>query len=123
MTESLTFNTALDRYLLVGVAGPIENRRRPRERGVYFSLSDDLIHWSPRKLIFSSPTLHSYRCGGPSPIAYPSLIDPGSRSRTFATTGEHPFLYFTKFGYRNCQKTANRDLMRVKLDVVGGGEK
>lgn len=119
MTESLTFNTALDRYLLVGIAGPVGQRRRPRERGVYFSLSEDLIHWSPRRLILASPTLHSYRCGGVSPIAYPSLIDPSSRSRTFGTTGRHPYLYFTKLHYRNCQKTADRDLMRIRLDVAG----
>jgi hypothetical protein len=117
MTESLTFNTALDRYLLIGIAGPVEGRPDRRERGIYFSLSDDLIHWSPRKLILSSPTLHSYRCGGPSPIAYPSLIDPGSRSRTFGTTGAHPYLYYTQFHYRACRQTANRDLMRVRLDV------
>lgn len=120
MTESLTFNTALDRYLLVGIAGPVNvDGRRQRERGIYFSLSEDLVHWSPRKLVLASPTLHSYRCGGTSPIAYPSLIDPDSRSRTFGITGRHPFLYFTKFRYRNCQKTVNRDLMRVRLDVAG----
>lgn len=119
MTESLTFNTALNRYLLIGIAGPVGGDPQGRERGVYFSLSEDLIHWSPRKLILSSPTLHSYKCGSRSPIAYPSLVDPSSRSRMFATTGRHPYLYFTKFRYRACQQTPDRDLMRVRLDVSG----
>jgi hypothetical protein len=119
MTESLTFNTVLGRYLLVGIAGPVSAGRRRRELGVYFSLSEDLIHWTPRKLIFSSSTLHSYRCGGQSPISYPSLVDPASRSRTFATTGRHPFLYFTQFRYRDCRQTLNRDLMRIRLDITG----
>lgn len=116
MSESLTFNTALNRYLLVGIAGPV-NRRHRRDTGVYFSASEDLIHWSPRKLIFSTPTLHTYRCGGRSPIAYPSVIDPRSRSRTFATTGRHPYLYFTQFRYRSCRQTPNRDLVRIRLNV------
>ncbi len=116
MTESLTFNTVLGRFLLVGVAGPA--RRHPaKERGVYFSVSEDLIHWSPRRLLLPATTLHSYGCGQASPIAYPSVLDPSSRSRTFETTGGRPFLYFTKFRYRNCQKTTNRDLMRVRLSI------
>lgn len=119
MTESLTFNTTLDRYLLIGIAAPVGGQAHRRERGIYFSLSEDLIHWSPRKLILSSPTLHSYKCGDRSPISYPSLLDPGSSSRTFATTGRHPYLYFTKFRYRDCRQTPDRDLMRVRLNVSG----
>jgi hypothetical protein len=120
MTESLTFNTALDRFLLVGIAGPVE-KDPAAERGVYFSTSEDLIHWSSRKLVLRAPTLHSYRCGGDSPIAYPSVIDPAARGRNFETSGRRPFLYFTKFRYRNCRKTPNRDLMRVRLSIAGGG--
>jgi hypothetical protein len=120
MTESLTFNLALRRYLLVGVAGPITSAPS-RERGVYYSLSEDLIHWTPRKLLFPVSTLHSYRCGKDSPVAYPSVLDPGSRSRNFETSGRSPFLYFTKFRYRDCGKTSNRDLMRVRISVSGEG--
>jgi hypothetical protein len=120
MTESLTFNTLLDRYLLVGVAGPIAMGGTV-ERGVYYSTSEDLLHWSPRRLLLPASTLHSYRCGLPSPVAYPSVIDPGSQSRSFETSGRRPYLYFTQFRYRNCHKTANRDLMRVRLMVEQGG--
>jgi hypothetical protein len=116
MTESLTYNTVLDRYLLAGIAGP-PTRRPGKERGVYFSLSPDLIHWSARRLLLPAATLHSYGCGQSSPIAYPSLLDPSSRSRNFETTGARPFLYFTKFRYRDCRKTANRDLMRIRLSI------
>ena len=119
MTESLTFNTALDRYLLVGIAGPSDRRARRRHSGVYFSLSEDLIHWSPRRLLLAAPTLHTHRCGGPSPIAYPSIISPDSPSRTFTTSGRRSYLYFTRFHYENCQKTADRDLVRIPLKVIG----
>jgi hypothetical protein len=119
MTESLTFSTVLDRYVLIGIAGP-RTRKPSGERGVYFSTSEDLIHWSPRKLLMRAGTLHSFECGDGSPIAYPSLIDPTSTARNFETTGRRPFLYFTKFRYRNCSKTPNRDLMRIRISIGAG---
>ncbi|HVA93255.1 MAG TPA: hypothetical protein VNL71_25825, partial [Chloroflexota bacterium] len=85
MTESLTFNTELKRYLLVGMAPSAEPTTGRYGTGIYYSVSKDLIHWSQRRLLLEAPTIHSYRCGGPSPIAYPSVIDPSSHSPTFAT--------------------------------------
>ena len=117
MAESLTYNTTLGRYLLVGLAPPGEESIGPKATGIYFSTSEDLVHWSERKLITRAVTPHNYVCGGPSPLAYPSLIDPGSSSRTFATSGAHPYLYYTQFRYRDCHKTPERDLMRVALEV------
>lgn len=117
MAESLTYSTALGRYLLVGLAPPGKLSLGPKATGIYFSTSADLVHWSERKLITRAVTPHNYRCGGPSPLAYPSLIDPTSDSRTFATGGEHPYLYYTQFRYRDCHKTPERDLMRVPLEV------
>jgi hypothetical protein len=117
MTESLTFNTELKRYLLVGMASSTERTAGTYGTGIYYSVSKDLIHWSPRSLLLSAPTIHSYTCGGPSPIAYPSLIDPSSHSRTFATSGRRPYLYFTQFRYEHCRQTADRDLMRVHVEV------
>ncbi|MGN6258043.1 MAG: hypothetical protein ACTHN3_09895 [Solirubrobacterales bacterium] len=117
MDESLTYNTALGRYLLVGLAPPGAESVGPKLRGIYFSTSPDLVHWSERKLITRAVTTHNYRCGGPSPLSYPSLIDPESGSPTFATTGAQPYLYYTQFRYRNCEQTAERDLMRVPLEV------
>jgi hypothetical protein len=115
MHESLTYNTYLDRYLLVGLAA----LRAPGGKvvtGVYFSLSSDLIHWSRRKLIMEATSIHTFDCGGPDPIAYPSVIDPRSDSRTFATTGRRPYLYYTRFNYEGCQRTQNRDLVRRPIE-------
>jgi len=117
MAESLTYNTALGRYLLVGLAPPGANSIGPKARGIYFSTSPDLIHWSERRLVTRAVTTHNYACDGPSPLAYPSVIDPESGSPTFATSGAHPFLYYTQFRYRGCRQTAERDLMRVPLAV------
>jgi hypothetical protein len=118
MTESLTYNTALGSYLLVGQAPPGPDSLGPKARGIYFATSSDLVHWSERKLVTRAVTTHNYRCGGPSPLAYPSVIDPESASRTFATSGSQPYLYYTQFRYRDCRQTAERDLMRVPLQVT-----
>lgn len=120
MTESLTFSPASSEYLLVGMAPAAESRHGVAQTGVYYSLSDDLVHWSTRRLLFAAPTVHSYRCGGPAPIAYPSLVDPRSKSRTFTTVGGRPFLYYTRFAYRDCRRTPDRDLMRVRVAIGNG---
>jgi hypothetical protein len=118
MGDSLTYNRALGRYLLVGLSqsGPLSVDRK--EPGIYYSTSEDLVHWTPRALIASAVTKHSHRCGGPAAIAYPSVIDPASRSRTFATSGSRPFLYFTRLRYEGCRLSSDRDLMRVRLAVA-----
>jgi hypothetical protein len=118
MTESLTFSTALDRYLLVGLAPPGPTSLGAEVSGLYYSTSADLVHWTARTLIAPAVTKHNHRCGGPPAIAYPSVIDPTSRSRTFASSGARPFLYYTNLRYERCRLTANRDLMRVRLAVA-----
>lgn len=116
MHESLTYNTYLQRFLLVGLAsapGP----DGPLVSGVYFSLSSDLVHWTPRELLMRATPVQQLRCGGPKPIAYPSLLDPASPSRTFATTGRRPYLYFTLFNHAGCKLGLDRDLVRVPVEL------
>jgi len=92
------------------------NSRRHRVvSGVYYSLSRDLVHWSPRQLLMESQLRQTYRCGGSSPVSYPSAIDPHSPSRNFETTGPRFHLYFTRFNYRRCRQTNDRDLVRVAV--------
>ncbi|HEX5593769.1 MAG TPA: hypothetical protein VFX35_10525 [Solirubrobacterales bacterium] len=118
MGESLTYNTYLGEYLLVGLAPPGRLSLGPKKPGVYFSTSPDLVHWSMRSLVLGVPTKQSFRCGQRSPIAYPSLIDPASPSPTFAVSGQRPFLYYTQMRYRDCRITPERDLVRMPLELV-----
>jgi hypothetical protein len=117
MTESLTYNDALARYLLVGLAPPGPLSLGAKVTGIYYSTSTDLIHWTPRTLVVGAASTQTYACGGKAPIAYPSVVDPASRSRTYATSGRKPFLYFTQFHYAGCHQTADRDLVRVPLEI------
>jgi len=107
-TNSLTFNTYLDKYVLVSAAG------FPRP-GFYYSTSDDLIEWAPRRLIREAEQVFTYECGDSNPVAYPSLLDPDSPSRNFETTGRRPWLYFTRFHFIDCKNNPNRDLVRIRV--------
>jgi hypothetical protein len=118
MVESLTFNTYLDRYLLVGTTVEQELDGETVS-GIYYSLSDDLIHWTPRELIVEVESRQTYRCGDPNPVAYPSVLDPDSTSRNFETTGRRAYLYFTRFNYESCNETMDRDLVRVPIRFSG----
>jgi hypothetical protein len=118
MGDSLTYNRALRRYLLVGLSQSAPGRVGQVGRGIYYSTSIDLLHWSPRVLVAPAVTRHDHGCKAPAAIAYPSVIDPASRSRTFATSGAHPFLYFTRIRYEHCRLSEDRDLIRVRLAVA-----
>jgi hypothetical protein len=115
MTGSLTYNTYLDRYVLVSPSGKQLPGRRGVTWGVYYSTSEDLIDWKPRQLIREAVLTSSFRCGDANPVGFPSLLDSASRSRNFETTGRSPWLYFTRFHYRDCRNELDRDLVRIKV--------
>lgn len=114
MHESLTYNTYLQKYVLVGTSADQLDGREVW--GIYYSFSDDLIHWSYRQLLFETEFTWTYIQGDADPILYPSLIDPDSSSRNFSTTDETAYLYFTQFNYTNSQMTLDRDLMRIPIE-------
>jgi hypothetical protein len=116
MVESLTFNTYLDRYLLVGKAvGP--GRKGETASGIYYSTSNDLVHWTPRRLIMEVESPHADKCQPPlDPVAYPSVLDPDSTSRNFETTDKRAYLYFTRSNYKSCRGFLNRDLVRMPIE-------
>jgi hypothetical protein len=90
--RSLTFNTYFNKYMLVGNLNG----------DVYYLLSDDLVSWSPAKLVMDAPTMAEYRgapynCTGPDkPIVYPTLIDAADSTENFERTSQTTYLYFTQ---------------------------
>ncbi len=71
LTYSLTYNEYLGRFVAVGVAPSPKS-------GFYVSYSEDLVHWSPRELVFEAPL--SFTVDAPPYYAYPSVLDPASTS-------------------------------------------
>ncbi len=116
MTASLTYNSYFGKYMLVGNAGLESGPARRLVNGFYYSLSDDLIHWSARKLVKEVILPQTYRCGDQDPVYYPSVLDPTSSSQNFETVGRHAYIYFTRFHYKACAQTLDRDLIRVPVE-------
>jgi hypothetical protein len=113
MSQSLTYNTYLGKFMLVSAAS---GRRKGRTvKGFFYSVSDDLIHWEPRQLIREERLIQDHRCGGPKLAYYPSIIDPRSPSRNFETVGRSAYLYFTRFNMSGCERGYDRDLVRVRV--------
>ena len=83
--------------------------------GFYYSFSDDLIHWEPRKLLLEIELPWTVENPG-SDVShlYPALLDPLSESRNFETTGKTAYLYYTRnnFGHGSL----DRDLIRFAVE-------
>jgi hypothetical protein len=114
MHESLTFNTYFNKFLLVGSTAVWD----PNQRNIYgfcYSLSDDLIHWSPRKLIMKAKFPWTPDLPGEI-LLYPSLIDPNDSSRNFEKTGRRPYLYYSRWHtYTPENQGLDRDLVRIPI--------
>jgi hypothetical protein len=120
MTQSLTYNTFFEEYLVVGLA----NFHDPDTGAVYpaigYSTSPDLINWSERKVLMKAVVPWTYQCGD-SPIIDPTVLDPLSGTRNFETTGRNVYLYFTRMNYQNCRQTLDRDLIRIPIQFIPDG--
>jgi hypothetical protein len=117
MRHSLTYNTYLGSYLLIGPSRAWDSDREEQVPGIYLSTSEDLISWSPRTLLLEAELPWTFECGDQAPLNYPSLLDPDSPSRNFDVTGQDGYLYFTRLNYRNCRQTLDRDLIRVPVTL------
>ncbi|HLF03509.1 MAG TPA: hypothetical protein VI547_16105, partial [Anaerolineales bacterium] len=113
MVESITYNTAMNRYVLVGLSADHLDGREVW--GVFYSFSQDLIHWTRRKLLLELSLPWTVRNPG-SDVShlYPSLLDPDSLSRNFETTDTTAYLYFTRNNFG--QGGLDRDLIRVPVE-------
>ncbi len=104
MCASISYNTFFGKYILVDfTVGEVNGALK---YGFYYSLSDDLIHWSSKQFIMQ--VQQTWGVGGSN---YPSLIDHNDTSRNFEITGQNCFLYYTKWN----SGTYDRDLIRVPI--------
>jgi hypothetical protein len=121
MTGSLTYNTYFGKYLLVGIS-ETDGVSDTLHTGFYYSLSDDLIHWSQRRLLMEGNFSWNYVCGQAAPVRDPSVLDPESTDRNFGTTGQSDYLYFMRFNYTfqngTCWADLDRDLIRIPIEFT-----
>ncbi|MEM1332596.1 MAG: hypothetical protein AAGG08_03975 [Actinomycetota bacterium] len=112
--ETIVFDEALDRWVMVGVAfdafgvGP--------NWGFYYATSADLIEWTTREFLLEVPVTPSVADDGNDVYyAYPSLIDPDSESLSFGTSDGELYLYLTRFNAGG--NSLDRDLVRWPVAV------
>ena len=110
---SLTFNTYLNKYLLVGEG--VVGGSGPFVCGLAYSLSSDLLTWAPLRMIREETLPFFAPCSAPTgATAYPSIIDHSDTTVNFERPGRTPYLYFTRFN----DLALNRDLVRVPLTIT-----
>lgn len=114
--SSLTFNNYLNKYIAVGTGSVYNVQDKNWRTGFLFSLSDDLIHWSPQQLIMEA-TLNPAGPWSGEWLGYPSLIDPTDTSRNFEVTEQEPYLYFTRAHppTKDNKWGLDRDLVRIPI--------
>jgi hypothetical protein len=113
LNESITYNTYLGRYVLVGISADwLDNRE---VWGFYYAISNDLVSWSKRKLLMeiALPWTVAFP-GSDMSYLYPSLLDPESESRNFETSGKTAYLYYTRNNFGHA--SLDRDLVRVPVE-------
>ena len=106
LSYSLTYNTFFGKFIVIGHG---VNERVP---GFYYSLSDDLVHWTPKKLLMAADLAQNVDWQPPF-LAYPSLVDPDSPSMNFDVTGRSPYMYFTRINAMSPK--LDFDLLRVRI--------
>ncbi len=113
LNDSITYNTYINRYVLVGLSTDHIGGREVW--GIYYSFSDDLVHWTRRKLLIAMPLPWTVKNPGSDLfVSYPSLLDPESGSLNFDTTDSTAYLYYTRNNLGH--GSFDRDLVRVAVE-------
>ena len=110
MGGSLTYNSYMQQYLLVGSG--VFDQAGAQVCGTGFSLSTDLVTWSTPRLLMPGKLPYP-PCTDGSPdgsLIYPSLIDHADTDVNFQNTGATPHLYFVRWN-----QGLDRDLLRVPV--------
>ncbi len=115
MSESVTYNTYLKKYILVGTHQVWDSLASKTISGFFFSLSNDLIQWSAPQLLMEAklPWLPIATETGIYKL-YPSLLEE-TDSRNFELTGKEPYLYYTRKNNSVIDPNYDRDLIRRKI--------
>lgn len=115
--EAVVYVESIDRYVMFGTAtAPLAG---VNDWGVYYSVSEDLMHWTQRRLAFE---LTSYGSVDDPEVngfyAYVSVLDPDSSSMSFDTTDGSAYVYMTRFNEGTY--SLDRDLVRFPIEIGFG---
>lgn len=114
--SSVVKQPATGRYLAVS---PMTRRdpRGTRRGGMWAMQSTDLIHWTNPVLLTELPLLWARDCHQDHVHAYPSLVDPESPDRNFATVDDRFLLTFARMKLDSrCKTGPERDLVAIEVN-------
>jgi hypothetical protein len=96
----------------------------PPVTGLFATTSPDLLHWSMPTLLWHAGLLFKFDCADRDIVFYPTLLDPASPSRNFEEVGDRAALYLTRFNLDACRLGADRDLIRIPVELrqIGAAE-
>jgi hypothetical protein len=99
-------------------AGRLRLAGEPRpQRGIFWVASEDLLNWSPPRLLHAVAIFGAHDCDDLAVYSYPSLIDEQSPSRNFDIVDTTASLYLTRINPQKCKITADRDLVRLPIAI------
>jgi len=123
MRSSLTYNTTLGEFLLVGFPlgeGSTEEETDNRKKLSFSHAADLRGPWSvPQPIDTSALPGEAFRAASAGGVhGYPSVIDHEIKSANFTYSGGHPSLYITEFAVdeTGAASTARR-VMRYELEI------
>lgn len=95
-----------------------QNPTKERPDGeISYSVSEDLVNWSPFKPLYVGPGMGSKNCADTYRFDYPSLMDPDAAGANFDEAGDKAELFMTRFRVENCQMGPRRDLVRIPMTI------
>lgn len=108
--SGITFNKKIGKF--IGVGGEEKD-------GVYYSVSDDLIHWSAPVQLLDSKPMYVWKNSPNPPSFYYSLIDPASSSADYGISDSSLYLYMVQWRVSfGKMQSRSRDIVRVPLKIV-----
>lgn len=118
LNRSVTWNTALNKYVATGTSIQYDPVRGGMVSGFFYSLSDDLINWTERKLLVEVKNYGDWMCGDPDVRSYPGLLDSNAPDRNLTITDGQAYMYYVVHRRPNCVWTMHRDLVRVPIEFT-----
>lgn len=109
--SALSYNTALNKFLAVG---------RSDTHQLVALTSSDLIDWDKETNLRPSVQANWWKkfSGDPNPDSYWTIIDPGSKSRFFDTSGANPYVYYVSWRTNLLgPQSRSRDIRRFQLSI------
>jgi hypothetical protein len=116
ISRSVVWSTYLNKYVMVGKAVTWVDSVGGVAPAFYYSLSDDLIHWTKREVLMIVEDGTTWQCGDPEILNYPAFLDPDSTDRNYNTMDQSAYVYAVASRHENCiGVNSKRDIVRIPI--------